>query len=88
MCQLRVCVSAWAGACLLWPPPVQVKYIQRGTRTLQYLCSEGKFRKEMPLTARVGGLAWRACGWAWVRLGRSWGALDGQAWWAVPARWF
>ena len=30
-----------------------MKEIQRGTRTIQVLCSEGKSKKELPLAARV-----------------------------------
>ena len=33
----------------------QVKELQKGSKIIQVLCSEGKSNKELPLTAKVGG---------------------------------
>jgi len=52
----------------------QVKDMQKGTKVLHALCSEGKVNKALPLTAQVGGWVGGCVGavgeWDVGRLGR------------------
>jgi hypothetical protein len=43
------------------PPHPSHACLQKGTRIMQHLCNEGKYRKDMNLTAKVGLLCTAPC---------------------------